>query len=190
MEKIIDQDTVYHGNEWPELYGKTVRMTYVVKNALATSATPDDGKSDIFNDEELAKAGGLGELDRVCVTAWLEESQRFTEDVYPVKATDLEYMQKKRRVKTVIGQETVYLGRHTDRRGQRFLITRVAINRLGPGFPQREPVCLCDDLTLAEHGGLGPYDEIEVRGWSAYNKKFTEPATYVLATELAIFYER
>ena len=90
MKKVIGTITTYHGQEHRYLDGYKVRVIAVLKNA----AKPDidvDGPdyAHLSDDEDIARAGGVGIHDRIEVQPWIEKEGRFSFVSSDPKATDL-----------------------------------------------------------------------------------------------------
>ena len=90
MKKVIGTITTYHGQEHRYLAGHKVRVVAVLKNA----AKPDidvDGPdyAHLSDDEDIARAGGVGLDDRIEVQPWLEKEGRFSFVTSDPKAMDL-----------------------------------------------------------------------------------------------------
>ena len=90
MKKVIGTITTYHGQEHRYLAGHKVRIVAVLKNA----AKPDidvDGPdyAHLSDDDDIARAGGIGIHDRIEVQPWIEKEGRFSFVSSDPKATDL-----------------------------------------------------------------------------------------------------
>jgi len=81
MKKIIGKVTTYHGDEHRYMKDYKVRIVAVLKNA----AKPDidvDGPdyAHLSDDDDIARAGGVGIHDRIEVQPWIEKEGRFSLD--------------------------------------------------------------------------------------------------------------
>lgn len=170
MEKIIEQDTIYYGNQWPQMYGLKVRMGAVHKNRLAPNADPDSMENHITSDEDLAKAGGLGEMDSVEIYPWVETEGRFSPVASDADAVDLEYMMIKMGktpptppiVQTVLGATCIYHGDASHwLQGKKVRIKGIIANGLcADGTAPKKRILT--NRELAKLGGLGPMDRARV----------------------------
>ncbi len=90
MKKIIGKVTTYHGDEHRYMKDYKVRIVAVLKNA----AKPDidvDGPdyAHLSDDDDIARAGGVGIHDRIEVQPWIEKEGRFSFVTSDPKAVDL-----------------------------------------------------------------------------------------------------
>lgn len=170
MEKTIGQITMYYGQGWPQMYGTKVRMSIVHKNGLAPDSDPDDDSNYIDNDEDLAKAGGLGELDWVDVYPWIESEGRFSWVAHDAHAVDLEYMQQKLgmkrpaplKIQKILGTTCRYLDTtNAALYGQEVRIMAVTLQGKHRYYARAKLTDLMD-VAIAKRGGLGPKDTATV----------------------------
>ena len=89
MQTIIGTTTTYHGTEHRYLNGYKVLIIAVIKGAAGPDYDPDADEVYLTDNEDLARAGGVGPYDRVAVQPWLEREGRFSFVSSDPSATDL-----------------------------------------------------------------------------------------------------
>ena len=89
MHAIIGTTTTYHGIEHRYLAGYAVRIVGVMKGAAAPDHDPEADCAYLTDDLEIARAGGIGVLDRVEVQPWLDGEGRFSFVSSDPRAIDL-----------------------------------------------------------------------------------------------------
>lgn len=82
--RIVGRQTTYHGDEHPYLRGYTVVVVALLKGALEV-----EEYDYLQDDDAIRAAGGVGPLDRVEVTPWLEREGRVSFVTSDPRATDL-----------------------------------------------------------------------------------------------------
>jgi len=88
-KKIIGSTTTCTSDEHRYLKGHTVRIIAVIKNAARPDYDPDEDGTYITDDDELERAGGVTDDDRVDVQPLIEKEGRFSFVSSDPKATDL-----------------------------------------------------------------------------------------------------
>ena len=79
MKKVIGTITTYHGQEHRYLDGYKVRVIAVLKNAAKPGIDVDGPDyAHLSDDEDIARAGGVGIHDRIEVQPWIEKEGRFS----------------------------------------------------------------------------------------------------------------
>ena len=90
MKKIIGKVTTYHGNEHRYMKDYKVRIVAVLKNAAKPDIDVDGSDyAHLDDDEDIARAGGVGIHDRIEVQPWIEKEGRFSFVTSDPKAVDL-----------------------------------------------------------------------------------------------------
>ena len=88
-KKIIGSTTTCTSDEHRYLKGHTARIIAVIKNAARPDYDPDEDGTYITDDDELERAGGVTDDDRVDVQPLIEKEGRFSFVSSDPKATDL-----------------------------------------------------------------------------------------------------
>jgi len=89
--RVIWTTTTYQGpaDEHPYLNGYQVRITAVIKGGCAPDRDADTDCPYLTDDDDIARAGGVGPHDRIDVQPWLEKEGRFSFASSDARAIDL-----------------------------------------------------------------------------------------------------
>ena len=82
--RVVGRRTTYQGDEHPYLRGYTVVVVALLKGALEV-----EEYGYLQDDDAIRAAGGVGPLDRVEVTPWLEDKGRVSFVTSDPRAIDL-----------------------------------------------------------------------------------------------------
>lgn len=89
MTKVIGTVTTYVGSELDYLRGFKVRILAVMKGAASPDYHPDSGSTYLFDDDEIARTGGITAEDRVEVQPWIRHRGSFSFVTSDPRAVDL-----------------------------------------------------------------------------------------------------
>ena len=90
MTKTIGNITTYDGDEHPYLRGHKLRIVAILTRAAARDFDPDRDGRVLRDDDELNRAGGVTDDDRIEVQPWLDREQRWSFVTSDPRAIDLE----------------------------------------------------------------------------------------------------
>ena len=89
MTKTIGTITTYDSDEHPYLRGHKLRIVAIITRAAAPDFDPDRDGRVLRDDDELNRAGGVTDDDRIEVQPWLDREQRWSFVTSDPRAIDL-----------------------------------------------------------------------------------------------------